>query len=99
MATLIGWNLLLDWMAFRFAWAYRLVEPRPLLLIRRGRVQHKHLRAEMITLAELRGHLRQHGVESFDEVKAAWFESDGQFSVIKRDSEAGESAPKRRLHR
>jgi uncharacterized membrane protein YcaP (DUF421 family) len=99
VATLIGWNLLLDWLAFRFAWAYRLVEPQPLLLIRRGRVQHKHLRAEMITLAELRGHLRQHGVESFDEVKAAWFESDGQFSVIKRDSEAGESAPKRRLHR
>ena len=99
VATLIGWNLLLDWMAFRFAWAHRLVEPRPLLLIRRGRVQHKHLRAEMITLAELRGHLRQHGVESFDEVESAWFESDGQFSVIKRDGEAGESAPKRRLHR
>ena len=99
VATLIGWNLLLDWMAFRFAWAHRLVEPRPLLLIHRGRVQHKHLRAEMITLAELRGHLRQHGVESFDEVESAWFESDGQFSVIKRDGEAGESAPKRRLHR
>ena len=99
VATLIGWNLLLDWMAFRFAWAHRLVEPRPLLLIRRGRVQHKHLRAEMITLAELRGHLRQHGVESFDEVKAAWFESDGQISVIKREDGAGESVPKRPLHR
>lgn len=99
VATLIGWNLLLDWMAFRFAWAHRLVEPRPLLLIRRGRVQHKHLRAEMITLAELRGQLRQHGVESFDEVKAAWFESDGQISVIKREDGAGESVPKRPLHR
>ena len=99
VATLIGWNLLLDWLAFRFAWAYRLVEPQPLLLIRRGRVQHKHLRAEMITLAELRGHLRQHGVESFDEVKAAWFESDGQISVIKREDGAGESVPKRPLHR
>jgi uncharacterized membrane protein YcaP (DUF421 family) len=99
VATLIGWNLLLDWLAFRFAWAYRLVEPQPLLLIRRGRVQHKHLRAEMITLAELRGQLRQHGVESFDEVKAAWFESDGQISVIKREDGAGESVPKRPLHR
>jgi len=87
VATLVAWNLLIDWMAWRFTWAYRLVEPRPLLLIRRGRVQHKHLRAEMITLAELRGHLRQHGIESFDEVKSAWFESDGQFSVIKREGE------------
>ena len=41
----------------------------------------------MMTLAELRGQLRQHGVESFAEVKAAWWESDGQFSVIKRDDE------------
>src|SRR6476660_9469187 len=37
VATLIGWNLLLDWTAYRFPWAYRMVEPRPLLLIRRGR--------------------------------------------------------------
>ena len=99
VATLIGWNLAIDWMAFRFPWAYRLVEPRPLLVIRRGRVLRKNLRSEMITLAELRSHLRQHGIDRFEDVKSAWFESDGQFSVIKRDGEAGESAPKRRLHR
>jgi len=96
VATLVGWNLLIDWTAFRFPWAYRLVEPRPLLLIRRGRVQHKHLRAEMITMAELRGHLRQHGIESFDEVKSAWFESDGQFSVIKTGGEAVEVPTRKR---
>jgi len=99
VATLIGWNLLLDWMAFRFRWAYRLVEPPPLLLIRNGRVLHKHLRSEMMTLAELRGQLRQHGVESFDEVKGAWWESDGQFSVIKRDDERSDAAAKRPKHR
>ncbi|MEO5881680.1 MAG: YetF domain-containing protein [Caldimonas sp.] len=95
VSTLVAWNLLLDWMAYRFPWASRLVEPRPLLLIRRGRVQHKHLRAEMITLAELRGHLRQHGVESFAEVRSAWFESDGQFSVLKFDGAADEPPAKR----
>ena len=99
VATLIGWNLLLDWMAYRFPWAYRLVEPPPLLLIRGGRVLHKNLRSEMITLAELRGHLRQHGVESFDEVKAAWYESDGQFSVIKRNGESAETETKRPKYR
>ena len=95
LATLVGWNLLFDWVAFRVPWAYRLIEPRPLLLIRRGRVQHRHLRAEMITLAELRGQLRKHGVESFDAVKAAWFESDGELSVIKVD-EGGSEAPPRK---
>ena len=99
VATLIGWNLLLDWMAFRFPWAYRLVEPPPLLLIRGGRVLHKNLRSEMITLAELRGQLRQHGLESFDEVKAAWYESDGQFSFIKRNGESGDAGVKRPKYR
>ena len=99
VATLIGWNLLLDWMAFRFPWAYRLVEPPPLLLIRGGRVQHKNLRSEMITVAELRGQLRQHGLESFDEVKAAWYESDGQFSFIKRNGESSDAGVKRPKYR
>ena len=99
VATLAGWNLVLDWMAFRFAWAYRLIEPPPLLLIRRGRVLHKHLRAEMITVDELRAHLREHGIESFAEVASARLESDGQFSVIKREGQAedvpGKSSPGR----
>ena len=96
VATLVAWNLLFDWVAYRVPWAYRLVEPRPLLLIRRGRVQHKHLRAEMITLAELRGQLRKQGVESFDQVKAAWFESDGEFSVVKLDGGGTEGGARKK---
>jgi uncharacterized membrane protein YcaP (DUF421 family) len=83
VATLVAWNMLLDWAAFRFPRVYDLVEPRPLLLVSHGRIQHKHLRSQMITLDELRSQLRQHGVESFDQVKAAWFESNGEFSVVK----------------
>ena len=83
VVTLVVWNMLLDWAAFRFPWVYKIVEPRPLLLVSRGRIQHKNLRSQMITIDELRGQLRQHGVESFDQVKAAWFESNGEFSVVK----------------
>jgi len=96
VGTLVGWNLALDWTAFRFAWAYRLIEPPPLLLIRRGRVLHKHLRAEMIPIAELRAHLREHGIESFAEVKSARLESDGQFSVIRLDGGESEGPTKRK---
>ena len=96
VATLIGWNVAIDWVAFRFPWAYRLVEPRPLLLIRQGRVLRKNLRSEMITLAELRGQLHQHGIDRFEEVKSAWFESDGQFSFIKRDGEPSEAPARKR---
>ena len=96
VATLIGWNLLLDW-----------IDGLPLSLglppggaaaaaaDPGGRVLHKNLRSEMITVAELRGQLRQHGLESFDEVKAAWYESDGQFSFIKRNGESSDAAVKR----
>jgi uncharacterized membrane protein YcaP (DUF421 family) len=90
IATLVAWNLLFDWAAFRFPRLYRLIEPRPLLVIRHGRLQHKHLREQMITVAELRSQLRKHGVESFDEVKAAWFESNGDFSVLKLGGRKGQ---------
>ena len=95
VATLIGWNCCSTGWPIRFPWAYRLVEPPPLLLIRGGRVLHKNLRSEMITVAELRAQLRQHGLESFDEVKAAWYESDGQFSFIKRNGESSDAEAKR----
>ena len=97
VATLVAWNLLLDWAAFRSPWIYRLIEPRPLLLVRRGRIQHKNLRSQMITVDELHGQLRKHGVESFDQVKAAWFESNGEISVVKLDGggdEGGARKPK-----
>ena len=53
VATLVGWNFLLDWAAFRYRWVERIVEPRPLPLIRAGRILHKNLRAEFLTIDEL----------------------------------------------
>ena len=76
-------NFLLDWAAFRYRWLERIVEPRPLPLIRAGRVLHRNLRAEFITLEELRSHLRQNGIESESEVRLACMESDGNLSVLK----------------
>jgi uncharacterized membrane protein YcaP (DUF421 family) len=83
VGTLVGWNYLLDWLSFRVRAIERFVEPPPLKLIQRGRVNRKHLRAEMVTMAELWSHLREAGVESMDEVKSAFLESDGKLSVIK----------------
>jgi uncharacterized membrane protein YcaP (DUF421 family) len=96
VTTLIAWNLAIDWLSFRFPWAYRLLEPKPLLIIRRGRILQKNLRSQMIALAELRGQLRQHGIERVDEVKAAWLESDGQFSFIKFDGDPAAGAQRKR---
>ena len=83
--TLMGWNWLLDWASFRFELVRRFAEPPPLLLIRQGRVLHRNLRQEFLTMDELQAQLRQAGVSSVGEVRAAFMESDGTFSVIKRE--------------
>jgi uncharacterized membrane protein YcaP (DUF421 family) len=83
--TLMGWNWLLDWATFRFDAVRRFAEPAPLLLVRRGRVLHRNLRQEFLTMDDLQSQLRQSGVSNLNEVRAAFMESDGRFSVITRD--------------
>ncbi|HEV7914836.1 MAG TPA: YetF domain-containing protein [Albitalea sp.] len=96
VATLIFWNVLLDWAAFRFTWVRRFAEPKALLLVHRGRVLHRNLRREFVTMRELQEHLRQHGVVNIADVRAAFMESDGSFSVITyKDVRGRQEAPEK----
>jgi len=81
LATLVAWNFSLDWLSFHFAPVARFLEPRPEMLVRHGRVNRKAMKREMITLEELKGKLREEGVESLAEVRIARLESDGKLSV------------------
>jgi uncharacterized membrane protein YcaP (DUF421 family) len=90
--TLMGWNWLLDWATFRFDAVRRFAEPRPLLLVRHGRVLHRNLRQEFLTLDDLQSQLRQNGVGALSDVRAAFMESDGRFSVITTDGRRRRSA-------
>jgi uncharacterized membrane protein YcaP (DUF421 family) len=83
VSTLVAWNYAIDWLSFRVRAIERFAEPPPLRLIYRGRINRKHLRAEMVTLAELWAHLRAAGIESLEEVKSACLESDGRLSVVR----------------
>ena len=93
IGTLIGWNYLVDWAAFHWKAVQWLTEPPPLLLIRRGRIMHGNLRREHLTVDEVQAHLREHGVTSYDAVRAAFMESDGTFSVIRADGKATSPPP------
>lgn len=84
VATLIGWNMLIDWLTFRYPRLQRLLEPPPLLLIRDGRVLWRHLRHEFVSEEELKSKLREHGVEDAAEVARAYMEPDGQVTVLKK---------------
>jgi uncharacterized membrane protein YcaP (DUF421 family) len=81
--TIAGWNWLFDWLAYRFAWARRLLEAKPLMLVSAGKLNRRNLRKEMISQDELMAALREQGIEKLDQVKLATMESDGEISVIK----------------
>lgn len=86
IATLIGWNILLDWLAYRFNIVRRFAEPSSLQLVRNSKLLRRNMRREFITDDELWSKLREQGIESLDQVKAAYLEPDGTFSVIRYES-------------
>lgn len=95
VGTIFAWNHGLDWMAFRYRWAHRIINPPPLPLIRDGRVLRQNLRKEMLTLDDLKEQLREHGVDDISTVKRSYIESDGQLSVI-RTTDSGDATTKRK---
>jgi uncharacterized membrane protein YcaP (DUF421 family) len=84
VGTILAWNILLDWAAYASPRLRRLLSPPAVLLIRNGTLLRRNLRRELVTEQELQVKLRQHGIEDFAEVKAAFMESDGEVSVLKR---------------
>jgi uncharacterized membrane protein YcaP (DUF421 family) len=87
VGTIAGWNWLLDVLAYRFAAVRRVLEARPLPLVRNGKLMRRNMRREYITAEELMAKLREHGIDRLEAVKAATMESDGEISVIQHEPE------------
>ena len=84
VATIIAWNMLVDWLTYLSPALDKVLQSPPLLLVHRGRVLHKHLRHEFVSEEELRAKLREQGVAEYAQVEKAYMESDGKVSVVKR---------------
>ena len=84
VSTIIGWNVVIDWLAYRFPLVRRLAQPPALLLVRDGAILRGNLRRELMTVDDLMAKLREHGVEQLGEVRTVRMEADGTISVIKR---------------
>jgi uncharacterized membrane protein YcaP (DUF421 family) len=84
IATIAAWNVLLDWLNFKFLTLRSVIEARPLLLVRNGSLVVHNLSKELLTQEEVLAKLRGEGVENIEDVKAAYLENDGTVSVIKR---------------
>jgi uncharacterized membrane protein YcaP (DUF421 family) len=97
VVTIVFWNFVLDWLAFRFPKFGKLIEPDPLPLVSNGRMNRRNMHREFISEDELRSQLRLHGIDDIQEVKTACVEPDGAFSVVKRKTDAEPSKRGRAL--
>ncbi len=91
VGTLVFWNYLLDWAACRSPLIHKLTEPAPLQLVKAGRALNRNLRKEFLTREDLDAQLRQAGIDDIRQVRAAYLEGDGKFSVLKY--ERGQPSP------
>jgi uncharacterized membrane protein YcaP (DUF421 family) len=82
VATIVGWEYLLDWLGFRSTWFEKVIERSPLLLIRDGKIFSQNLRSELISEQDLLAHLRLKGVAGPEEVQQCFLEGDGHISVV-----------------
>ena len=90
VATIVFWSYALDWLGFRFPWLRPFVHPRPLPLVKDGRMLQQNMRRELVTEDELMSQVRLHGCDDLSRVKEAYMEGDGRISVIIRDGRGDE---------
>jgi uncharacterized membrane protein YcaP (DUF421 family) len=83
--TLILLNMIVAWTARRSSRAEQAIEGSPTILIRHGQILNQNLAREGISREDLLRSLREHGVETVEEVRSGILEVDGTVSVIKED--------------
>ena len=96
VATIIGWEYVLDWLAFRVPRLRPWLERSPLVLVKDGQVNQESLRAELMTVEELMAQLRQKGVDDPSLVRISLLEGDGHVSVVTSQPTGVQSSDERR---
>jgi len=91
VATLVFWNVALDWLSFRSAAMRRFIEPPSLPLIRDGKWVRRNLKDQWITTEEVLSKLHEHGIERISQVKIARLEPDGELGVIRKDGQEADN--------
>ena len=84
IATLMGWNYLINSLSYRMPFIERLVSSSPLQVIRNGELLRRNMRREFLTEEELMSRLREEGISDVKAVKSAHIEGNGKISVVSR---------------
>ncbi|WP_217424001.1 DUF421 domain-containing protein [Agromyces sp. Marseille-P2726] len=84
-ATILGWSVALDALAYRFPWLRKVLKPSKRPLIDDGELNRHQMRREFLTREEVEAQLRLQGIESIDEVRVAYLEANGMISAFRKD--------------
>lgn len=84
VGVLVFWDYAINWLGYRSVFFNRLACPEPALLIKDGELQRQTMKRELMSEDELRGILRQNGVDDPADVKLCFLEGSGNVSVIEK---------------
>ena len=83
IASIVGWSVVLDRVAYYSPTVRGWLEPSRVCLVKHGRLVPHGMQQEHLTRTELIEQLRLQGIEDLGQVRRAYLESNGQFSVIR----------------
>ncbi|GGD07760.1 DUF421 domain-containing protein [Halopseudomonas salina] len=83
-AVLIGLQFIVTWSSVRARWVRRLVTGEPRLLYYQGRLLPQALLGARVTVDEIEAAVRSSGMANLAQAASVILETDGSFSVIKR---------------
>ena len=83
--TLLVVNFAVGEATYRWRWFERLVQGRPLPLVRNGKLIMRNMKRERVTLEELRSALRKQNIDGVTQCKHAVLESDGTLTAVRDD--------------
>lgn len=91
-------NFAFKYLLYKFPKLGRVIQGEPLLLIYRGKINHKNMEKAKITLDEIKEAIREHGVSLIEDVDLAVLENDGNISVLSDDYKK-RTVKKRKAHK
>jgi uncharacterized membrane protein YcaP (DUF421 family) len=83
--TLLVVNFAVGEATYRWRWFERLVQGRPLPLVRNGKLILRNMKRERVTLEQLRSALRKQNIDGVSQCKHAVLESDGTLTAVRND--------------
>lgn len=89
MIALVGWSaftIMLGWIDIKSKSMRKVIEGQPLIVIKNGAIMEGQLKKARLDIDALNALLRQKNVFNISDVSYAIFETDGQLSVMKKET-------------